>query len=84
MGYRMLLGREAMSGHILVDPAASFTQGEHTQDDIRELYKHPVKAMNGLKIGILASNPNLYSNQRLLEAGEQLGHGIYTWWQFIE
>lgn len=76
MGYRMLLGREAMSGHILVDPAASFTQGEHTQDDIRELYKHPVKAMNGLKIGILASNPNLYSNQRLLEAGEQLGHDM--------
>ncbi|WP_211829651.1 30S ribosomal protein S6--L-glutamate ligase [Kistimonas asteriae] len=27
-----------------------------------------------MKIGLLASNPNLYSNQRILEAGEERGH----------
>ncbi|MDG0968727.1 MAG: 30S ribosomal protein S6--L-glutamate ligase [Porticoccaceae bacterium] len=30
----------------------------------------------GLKIGLLASNPNLYSNKRIMEAGEQRGHDI--------
>ncbi|MFW1678534.1 30S ribosomal protein S6--L-glutamate ligase [Pontibacter sp. JAM-7] len=29
---------------------------------------------SGLRIGLLASDPNLYSNRRLVEAGEQRGH----------
>ena len=32
--------------------------------------------MSGLKLGLLASNPALYSNQRIIEAGEQRGHQI--------
>ena len=31
---------------------------------------------SGLKIGLLASNPNLYSNRRIVEAGQQKGHNI--------
>jgi len=76
MGYRMLLGREAMSDHILVDPAASFTLGNLTIDEIKPLYKSPTLTKQGLRIGVLASDPDLYSNQRLLESGEALGHNM--------
>ncbi|MDA8898121.1 30S ribosomal protein S6--L-glutamate ligase [Porticoccaceae bacterium] len=32
------------------------------------------KTRSGLKIALLASNPMLYSNQRIMEAGEERGH----------
>ncbi|MET1254415.1 30S ribosomal protein S6--L-glutamate ligase [Aliikangiella sp. GXAS 311] len=31
---------------------------------------------NGLKVGLLASNPDLYSNKRIIEAARQRGHQI--------
>ena len=31
----------------------------------------------GLKIGLLASNPDLYSNRRIIEAGEMRGHEMH-------
>ena len=74
MGYRMLLGREAMNGKILVDPSASFNLGRVSDAELRELYGIREKARSGLKIALLASNPQLYSNQRILEAGEERGH----------
>lgn len=76
MGYRMLLGREAMSGKLIVDPEQQFTLGELSKDQIQEHYSKPKKNQSGLRIGLLASNPNLYSNRRLMEAAEQLGHHI--------
>uniref|UniRef100_UPI0031EC815B 30S ribosomal protein S6--L-glutamate ligase n=1 Tax=Saccharicrinis aurantiacus TaxID=1849719 RepID=UPI0031EC815B len=30
----------------------------------------------GLKIGLLASNPDLYSNRRIIEAGQERGHDV--------
>lgn len=77
MGYRMLLGREAMNGRLLVDPSASFIMGEPSQEKLNECYGKPLAKKHGLKIGLLASDIDLYSNQRLLEAGEERGHDLY-------
>ncbi len=74
MGYRMLLGREAMNGKMLVDPSLSFCLGEISTDEISKFYGKKKQEKSGLKIGLLASNQELYSNQRILEAGDERGH----------
>lgn len=76
MGYRMLLGREAMRGKILVDPESRFLFGALSKEEVENFYIKETHTVEGLKIGLLASNPDLYSNQRIIEAGEQRGHLI--------
>ena len=74
MGFRMLLGREAMNDRILVDPAATFCHGDLSESDIDHLYGKIEKTHGGLRIALLATNPDLYSNRRIMEAGDERGH----------
>ena len=76
MGYRMLLGRQAMSGKILVDPEASLKLGEVSEYTLQQYYQEHVIKPSGLRIALLASNPELYSNKRIMEAGEERGHDM--------
>ncbi len=77
MGFRMLLGREAMSGKIIVDPEERYKLGEVSNEMIKEYYQLTNHGKQGLRIGLLASNPELYSNKRILEAGELRGHEMH-------
>lgn len=74
MGYRMLLGREAMTNRVLIDPDSSFCLGTVTTEEVRKHYGTVKPKSDGLRIVVLASNPDLYSNKRLIEAGEERGH----------
>lgn len=77
MGFRMLLGREAMSGRTMVDPEEKYVLGQPSIESLKELYINASAKKTGLKIGLLASNPSLYSNRRIMEAGEARGHEMH-------
>lgn len=74
MGYRMLLGREAMTKRVLIDPDASFCLGNLPEEDVKRHYAAVQPKKSGMKMVLLASNPELYSNRRIIEAGELRGH----------
>jgi ribosomal protein S6--L-glutamate ligase len=74
MGYRMLIGREAMQERVLIDPDSSFCLGRRDEIDVKKHYKTKETKSEGLHIALLASNPDLYSNKRIMEAGEERGH----------
>ncbi|MFP4362989.1 MAG: 30S ribosomal protein S6--L-glutamate ligase [Spirochaetia bacterium] len=76
MGFRMLLGREAMIEKVLIDPSGKMNLTGYNPTQIHHMYERYQENENGLQIGLLASDPDLYSNKRLIEAGEERGHKV--------
>jgi ribosomal protein S6--L-glutamate ligase len=76
MEFRLLLGREAISGRYIVNPALNYQIQDFSNAEITEKYAPYYKEKTGLKIALLASNPELYSNKRLMEAAAARGHEI--------
>ncbi len=77
MGYRMLIGREAMQERVLIDPDSSFCVSDPDVAEVETYYKQTVQREDALNIAVLASNPELYSNKRIMEAGEERGHNMH-------
>lgn len=76
MDFRMLLGREAMS-HFMINPTESFLLGNYTESEAQDFYSYLVRKKSGLKLALLATNKDLYSNKRILEAAHARGHEIH-------
>ncbi|MGC1514157.1 MAG: RimK family alpha-L-glutamate ligase, partial [Maribacter sp.] len=76
MEFRMLLGREALNERFIVNPAVNYQLQSFDDIEVNKKYAPYFREKSGLKIALLASNPELYSNERLMEAGEARGHEI--------
>lgn len=77
MDFRMLLGREAMNNRFMVNPAEKYRMGTINDQELKALYSHLIPQKSGLNIGLLASDRSLYSNKRLMEAGNARGHDMH-------
>ncbi|MBS0286623.1 MAG: RimK family alpha-L-glutamate ligase [Proteobacteria bacterium] len=74
MTYRMLIGRSAMQGKLLVVPEKSFMLGKLSPS----VYDHiqPKKRKKSLSICLLSSSRSTYTKERLITAAERRGHKI--------
>jgi len=74
MGFRMLLGREAMHGKMVIDPSLKNNTGDISPEVLNHIYSKKSNSEKGLTIGLIANEHDLYGNKRLIEAGEDRGH----------
>ena len=58
-------------------PEQKYLLGQTTTENLKDMYVDALTVKSGLRIGLLASNPELYSNKRIMEAGEMRGHEMH-------
>lgn len=76
MGYRMLLGRSALTKGVSVVPGASFQQPLLDYTAYKKRRTKKIATKRPLRIAILTQAPNNYSNLRMIEAAEARGHVV--------
>jgi ribosomal protein S6--L-glutamate ligase len=66
-----------MIDRMVIDLSKEESTVSYSFEQIQAFYNINKLEESGLKIGLLASNSSLYSNKRIIEAGEQRGHKMF-------
>ena len=76
MASRMLLGRQALREGVVVQPMDRFLRPERSYDVYAAKKIRAAAPPRALRIAVLSREPNTYSTQRLVHAGEERGHVV--------